>query len=414
MSDGPTISDRIESAVEGLLRFFVRFGYTTWTIFRHPLTGIQRVAAADPASKTYVLPLSYLAIGGFSFALVISAFPYGFLNLVNIIWFDDEISRIIYERYREAFTITGLLSAAFPVFFCVTICASLAKRILCKPHERHTFTRLNHYAFGYQTFILFVPMVFLIFLDVIVSAINGPSIKPTLDPQISDSLAMILIGTLAIALLSALLLPALSLSYWRYQFMRTEKSRVNLLRQMGMPIYAIVVFVLVSYVASLPALLAGHFRDKPPRLELEIVGDPFFLARATADGSIKADARLSVVFHNNPDKALIAEARDISLFLVHEQDGADPEFLRAENGEVRSGGAPQDILVIPARQALVIAISGSIPLPTKALELIRDKAMGSPIGNDYRLFLGVRFSRGGTTLERSIAFDTNAALATLP
>lgn len=414
MSNEPTISERIESAVEGLLSFFMRFGRTTWTIFRHPLTGIQQVAVANPASKTYVLPLSYLAIGGFAFALVVSAFPFGFLNLLDIIWFDDDISRIIYERSREAFTITGLLSAAFPVFFCVTICASLAKRLLCKPTERHTFTRLNHYAFGYQTFILLVPMVSLIFLDVVVSAINGPYVEPTIDPEVADKLAMILIGASAIVLLSALLIPALSLSYWRFQFLRTEKSTANALRQIGMPVYAFGVLVLVSYAASLPALLAERFGDEPPSLELDIVGDPLFVARATAEGNIEAEARLNVVFYNNPDKALIGEARDVSLYLVREQDGAEPEFWYADDEEVRSNGAPLDILIVPARQALVIAVSGSIPLPGEALELIRDKATGNPISNHYQLYVGVRFSRGGTTLERSLAFDAEAALAALP
>ncbi|MEE4538265.1 MAG: hypothetical protein V2J51_07220 [Erythrobacter sp.] len=414
MSTGPTISERIEAAVEGLLRFIVRFGRTTWTIFRHPLTGIQRVAVADPASRTYVLPLSYLAIGGFAFALVISAFPFGFLNLLDLIWFDDDISRIIYERFQEAFTVTGLLSAAFPVFLCVTICASLARRVLRGPSERHTFTRLNHYAFGYQTFVLFLPMVALIFLDVVVSAINGPYVEPTIDPEGSDALAMILLVVLAVLVVSALLLPALSLSYWRFQFLRTEKSSANALRQIALPLYAFGVFVLVSYAASIPALLAERLSDEPPALEIDIVGDPVFTARVASDGSIEAEARLNVVFYNNPDKALIAEARDVSLYLVREQDGAEPEFWYADDEEVRSSGASLDILIVPASQALVLGVSGVIPLPDEAVDLIKDKAAGKPTSNDYQLYLGVRYSRAGTTLERSLAFDADAAFSSLP
>ena len=414
MSTGPTISERIESAVEGLLSFFVRFGRTTWTIFRYPLTGVQHAAMVDAASRTYVLPLSYLAIGGFAFALVISAFPFGFLNLLDIIWFDDDISEIIYERFQEAFTITGLLSAAFPVFFCVTICASLAKRVLCKPGERHTFTRLNHYAFGYQTFILFVPMVSMIFLDVVLSAINGPYVEPTIDPAVSNALAMSIIGILAVFVLSALLLPGIALSYWRYQFLRAEKNIANALRLVAMPLYAFGVFVLVSYAASIPALMAERFSDAPPALEIDIVGDPVVLARDAGDGSIEAEARLNVVLYNNPDKVLIAEARDLTLFLEREEDSAEPEYWYAKDEEVRDGGAALNILIVPARQALVLEVSGTIPLPDEAVQLIRKKAAGTPASNEYQLFIGVRYSRGGTTLNRSLAFAVDAALAALP
>ncbi|MEL7398084.1 MAG: hypothetical protein AAFN44_17120 [Pseudomonadota bacterium] len=414
MSNGPTISERIESAVEGLLSFFVRFGRTTWTIFRYPLTGVQRAAVVDSSSRTYVLPLSYLAIGGFAFALVISAYPFGFLNLLDIIWFDDDISAILYERFQEAFTITGLLSAAFPVFFCVTICASLAKLVLFKPGERHTFTRLNHYAFGYQTFILFVPMVSLIFLDAVVSAINGPYVEPTIDPAVSDALALFIICILAVFVASALLLPTIALSYWRYQFLRAERNIANALRLAAMPIYASGVFVLVSYAASIPALMAERFGDEPPALEIDIVGDPVVVARDAGGGSFEAEALLNVVLYNNPGKALIAEASDLTLFLEREEDSAEPEYWYARDEEVRDGSTELQILIVPARQALVLEVSGTIPLSDEAIELIRKKAAGTPAGNEYQLFIGVRYSRDGTTLNRSLAFDVDAALAALP
>jgi hypothetical protein len=273
---------------------------------------------------------------------------------------------------------------------------------------------LNHYAFGYQTFVLFLPMVALIFLDVVVSAINGPYVEPTIDPEGSDALAMILLVVLAVLVVSALLLPALSLSYWRFQFLRTEKSSANALRQIALPLYAFGVFVLVSYAASIPALLAERLSDEPPALEIDIVGDPVFTARVASDGSIEAEARLNVVFYNNPDKALIAEARDVSLYLVREQDGAEPEFWYADDEEVRSSGASLDILIVPASQALVLGVSGVIPLPDEAVDLIKDKAAGKPTSNDYQLYLGVRYSRAGTTLERSLAFDADAAFSSLP
>lgn len=419
MSTAPTISERIEAAVEGLLSFFVRLGRTTWTLFLHPLIGVQRAAAAEAVSRTYVLPLSYLAIGGFAFALVISAFPFGFLYLLDIIWFFDDISRVIYEefeyeRIQEALSITGFLSVAFPVFFCVTICTSLAKWLLCRRDERHTFMRLSYYVFGYQTFMLFLPIVALIFVDVVVSVIDGPYVEPTIDPVVSNALAMFIICILVVFVLSALLLPAIALSYWRYQFLRAEINIANALRLAAMPLYAFGVIVLVSYAASIPALMTERFSDAPPALEIDIVGDPVVVARYAGDGSIEAETRLNVVLYNNPDKALIAEARDLTLFLEYEVESTEPEYWYATDQAIRDGGAALNILILPARQALVLEVSGTIPLTDEAVELIRMKAAGTPVGNEYQLFVGVRYSRGGTTLNRSLAFDVDAALAALP
>jgi|GEM_PF-915151 len=412
MSSNETISERIETAVHGLLSFSARFGRTTWTIFRHPLTGIQRVAVADPGSRTYVLPLSYLAIGGFAFALVLSAYPFGLLNLMDLIWFDEDISRTMYERFSEAFTISGLLTAAFPVFFCVTICGALAKKLLCGSEEENTFVRLNHYAFGYQAVVFFVPFVSLIFLDIVIAAINGPYVDALINEDLSNIVAFTLSVFLAMLMVSGFLVPLISLSYWRFQFFKACKSGANIIRLVAMPVYAVVVFGLITYAASLPAILGDRFEEKPAKIKIDTVGDHELTVRRSGV-AFEGDARMNLVVYNNPDVPLVTEARYVSLFLVMERDGKDIEFWYAQQPQVRRDGAGLDVLVIPAKEVQVLEVAGTIDLPNEAVDLIRDKAAARPIGNTYQLFLGLRFFHDGMELDRRVAIDSDAAIAGL-
>lgn len=413
MSGNQSISERIEAAVHGLLSFFARFSRTTWTIFRYPLTGIQRVAVADPGSRTYVLPLSYLAIGGFAFTLVLSAYPFGLLNLIDLIWFDDEISRTMYDRFSEAFTISGLLVAAFPVLFCVTVCGEFGKKLLCRSEEEETFVRLNQYAFGYQVVVFFIPFVGFMFLDVVFTAINGPYVKSRFNEDLSSLMSWIFIIIFGIIMVSGFLVPLASLSYWRFQFLKAHKDRRNAFGLAAMPVYVVVVFGLITYAASLPAILSERFEDASAEIKIDTVGGRDLTVRVSG-GAFKGDARMNLVVYNNPNKPLVTEANNISLFLVVERDGEESLFWYAQQPQVRQNDHDLDILVIPAKEVQVLEISGAIDLSNEAVDLIRDKAAGKPIGNTYQLLLGLRLQHDGISLDRRVAIDTDAAIAGLP
>lgn len=47
-----------------------------------------------------------------------SAFPYGFHGLENLIWYDEEVAQTLRDRWSEALTLSGLLVAGQMVGCC--------------------------------------------------------------------------------------------------------------------------------------------------------------------------------------------------------------------------------------------------------------------------------------------------------
>jgi len=257
-------------------------------------------------------------------------------------------------------------------------------------------------------------MVVILFLEIAFFAINGPTVEPQIDPYFSNVLTTILISFLVMFAVSALLLPALSLSYWRYEFLRAEFNSANVVRLIPVPFYAFGVFVLVSYAASIPALMTERFANEPPELEVEIIGDPAFEATELANGSVEAYAGFNIVLYNNPKKALVVEATDFSIFLAKEKDDVEPKFWYTGDEKVKNNGSVSEIFVVQADQAMVLNVSGSMSLPIDVVNFIKDKAADKEIGDDYQLYLGVRYARAGTVFRRSLWFDVDSAAAALP
>ena len=69
--------------------------------------------AEDTDPKHFTRPYTFLAFGGFFFTIIMGAFPHGFDELFDIIWFDLEVSQNLYDRWGEAFSLTSLLFGRF-------------------------------------------------------------------------------------------------------------------------------------------------------------------------------------------------------------------------------------------------------------------------------------------------------------
>ncbi|MGR6429648.1 hypothetical protein ACU5AY_01885 [Rhizobium sp. PAMB 3174] len=256
MSEDPkkAISEKIEDTIEGVLRFTVRMLRTTWTIFRHPRKCAGILLAADKSKRDYALPLTYLVIGGFVFSLTISAYPFGLLNSLDLIWFYDEISSNLYERWNEALSISGLLTATFPVFLSVTFITSLASHGFAAGDERRQFKTLCYYAFGYQALLFFFVFFLFIAFDIVGTAIWGPYQPPDIDPQLFENLTDALLVVLFVFFLSPLLMPAIMLTSWQFGNFRTSKTVKNGAVLAFMPLFALLGLLVISYSASLPAV----------------------------------------------------------------------------------------------------------------------------------------------------------------
>lgn len=409
----PTISERIENAVEGLLRFGARMLRTSWLIMRHPLHCSTLLLRADRTEKLYVLPLTYLTIGGFIFTLVIAVYPFGLLNVLDVIWFDEDISRNIYQNFASAFSITGLLTAAFPVFISVVLLSNLAQPLLSEAETRTDFFTISYYLFGYQTLFFFVVIFSLLFLDVLVSTINGPYIIEIIDEPMKDVMITLSFLILAIIWVSAVVAPALGLSSWCWSNWRSRRTTANFLRMVLMPAYALLMLMVISYAASLPSVLKEKVADAPLMVTLDFVGDVNISLSAAQESGYVASLSVDLVIDNAPDSILIAEARNFSLFVELEREHAENDRWFSRNHEIKENGQSVGFIHIDRQRSRVFHITGNIDLSDENVALMRDKAEGKPASNSYGFFVGVELSRGSDQFERIVAVDEADALAEL-
>ena len=408
-----SISEKIEDAVEGILRFFTRLFVTTWTIFRHPLSCGSILLAADPTERRFVLPLTYLTLGGFIFALVISAYPFGLWNILDTIWFGEDISKNLYERWNEALSITGLLTAAFPVFLSVTLFAALVSRLFPAGELRDQFRTLTYYAFGYQTLLFFFMFFVFIGLDLISSAIIGPYHPPQINESLSEFLTNALLIGVVLIFLSPMLMPIIILTRWQVGNFRSARSFANGTKIVLMPVYAIFGLVIISHAASLPAVFKNKVEPKDPEIALDRIGDDRLVISADSQGEFVANVQVNLVIDNKPAKNLYVETRYVDLYLTMERDDKKADSWHSQDVAVRFQSQPIDHILISKEDTQIFQVSGTIDLPAETVDLIKKKEAGEDGSNDYRFYLHTKLSVGSSNYDRQIAINYSKAVSGL-
>lgn len=412
MSDkpDPTISEKIENAVEGLLRFGSRMFNTSWLMMRHPLRCGDILLQADRTEKRYVLPLSYLTIGGFIFTLVIAVYPFGILNMLDLIWFDEDISRNIYQNFANAFSITGLLTAAFPVFLSVTIVTYLGQHIFAEADNRADFAVISYYVFGYQALFFFIVLFSLLFLDVLISAINGPYVIELVDDALQALIVNIIFVVLFIIWVSAILTPAFALTSWCFRAWKAQKTKAGFLRMAAMPLYAFLMLTVISYAASLPSVLKDKVADEPATVELDFIGDlSIDMAGNPSDGYV-ATVTIDLIVDNAPDAILVSEKRNVSLFIELEREGGETDRFFASETVLEEHGQLAQFIHIDRQQSKIYRVSGNIELTEAEIALMRAKAAGESEGHSYDFLAGVELSRGSDRFRRHVSLSEADAI----
>ena len=151
-----SLSVKIDGTIEGFLNFIVRYFFTIFSIIRHPLSP-QIILNDTVTPPTYSQPLTFLALGAFSFSLLIGVYPQGFMGMLDLIWFVDELKKSVHDNWKQAISVTSLLTVGMPVIFAITGFAALAGRYLFINNlVRRKWFEANCYAFGFQSIIFFL------------------------------------------------------------------------------------------------------------------------------------------------------------------------------------------------------------------------------------------------------------------
>lgn len=360
-----------------------------------------------------MLPLTYLTLGGFIFTLVISVYPFGVWNVLDTIWFDEEISKNLYKRWNEALSITTLLTATFPVLLAVTLFTTLVSKLFLADKLRDQFRALSYYAFGYQTLLFFFMFFVFIGLDLINSAIIGPYHSPQINESLSDLLTYATLIAVALIFLSPLLMPIIILTRWQVGNFHSSRSFANMAKILLMPVYAIFGFVIISYAASLPSIFKNKVEPKDPEIVLDRIGDDQIVITSESQGEFVANVKVNLVINNNPAKNLYAETNHIDLYLTMERDDKIENSWHSQDVTVRFQFQPIDYILISKEDTQIFQVSGTINLPAEAVDLIKKKATGEIGSNNYGFFLHTKLSIDSGDYDRQIAIGYSKVMSGL-
>lgn len=413
-----SLSDKVEETIEGAVRFVVRFLRTTCVILFRPLTCERLLLAPERGNRRFVRPMSYLAIGGFVFALTLSVYPKGLLGMVNLIWFNEEVNRALLARWQEAISVSGLLLAAFPVLICTAVVTGLVSRLIPDLRRRQEFVALNAYLFGFQCLLLLSGFVIALTLDV-GKALFGVEVREILRLEavpLPETVAnLLLLGPLAITL-SALVMPTVGLWCWTGRALRKRRLATRLCAWLAIVPYCFAMLALCAYSASVPAAFKEVATPKAGPSRIHFLSDPVIrVVSVDADRTVLAfDYQIAI--ENVASSVMIVPRDAIRAGIVRESRAAGTEerkdeFWTAANPRLSQSGGEVPAIVIAKSGLASYGLAGTVELdPAEWLDLAR-KADSSVDTNHYGFFYSIDLRQGADETTRRLWLDVSALMA---
>jgi hypothetical protein len=409
-----TLSDKIEETIEGVLRFGARFSRTAAVMLFRPLTCERTLLRAEHVEKRYVRPLSFLAIGGFVFSLTISVYPKGFLGLINIIWFGEEVGQTVLNRWQEAMSISGLLIAAFPVLFTVALGAHLAGLAIRSDLGRAEFFSLNCYLFGYQYFLLFSFFFFAI-LGSVVRELMGVEIREVLGIEkleMSQRLSELVMVCLVGVFLSALVMPTVGLTRWVIRRFPSRDILAKLGRCLIVGAYCLLMLAVCSYTASAPTAFKHVATPKAETIKIHFLKDPDVVVREEQSGKPHARFDLSIAIENVPTAHLIARREDVTVGIVVETKGQKDSLWASDDFMISAGGRDEQMMLVEKGRVGAYRLAGTVRLTPEFVSLVRERIEKPYETNDFNFFVNIRVSLNGRVTDRRLYISPDNMIAT--
>lgn len=305
-------SVKIDDTIEGLLRFFLRFLATHGHIAFRPHHSKILVDSLQKDPPPYTRPLTFLAIGAFLFALLIDVYPAGFVGLVDIVWFGDEIKENVSTRWKDALTLTTLITTGLPVILAVSLLAGASGLILFNDEmSRSSWFAINCYSFGFLITFLF----FLMSIDTVISAINilFPFLKSIPIPE--TIIPLVLAVLVAFGLIAPLVV--ISISYIDIKGLITLRSKFK-----AVPLVFIYwlsgLYIIAQAASVIPDLTNTYFPEAVP--ETMIFEE---MALEYQHESDSVDIYFQVIVENETKKDLLLELSDHQASIILSADPDD-------------------------------------------------------------------------------------------
>jgi hypothetical protein len=351
MAEDPkkSASLKVDETIEAVLRFLLRYLRTLGRLTCHPRQAMPLLADQEADPPVVIRPLTFLTIGAFLFALLIDVYPEG--RIYDYIWVAGEIRENVNKRWKEAISLTTLITAGLPTIIATAVVGAASARLFFRDQlQRSAWFDLTCYAVGYQTAMVFV----ILSLESVVSGlvIVFPWLERIALPDaLQGWLSLALLVTLAAAsIVVPLLLLASFLVAARHPPTRGKAAAVLLA---ALAYWVAAQYVYTAVASVLPQLNSRYF-PKP-------VADAYALDSPRYD--MNGDrVRISFAFliENKTDEDVLLEL-DGTSFEIHlargpdqpkpemswRSDGVAGDAADAASGKVRRVIAKKSKAIVP-------------------------------------------------------------------
>ncbi|MBA4211635.1 MAG: hypothetical protein C0449_00990 [Polaromonas sp.] len=357
------VAEAVETGVEGILLFLVRYFRTGFSVLTAPRRTARRLLADRHAPKPmYVLPLTYLSIGLFLLSLIGQVAG---TSILDWIWFVDDLAVKVTEALSKEVSLVKVAVQALPGVLVVAAFAAILRLALHRaPISKRMVNFVLSYAFGAQAC-----GVFLIAFGFVVLATVAVNWSP-------PGGAM---GSIAFTLLFyAALFAGLALSFFGpLTFVLTALRWRRMWRVARAPsvVVAVVVVgvVLVGHVAILRAMTLPAYviaRSASPTSPELSLGEMTYASRGA-----EVDLKFSVLMKNRGTKPQGWESEKLEIALLDREGRTPDDSCKGDAYSFKvtrmldGTGIPIKYALIQPGETMWFAVEASAPLTDEARKL---------------------------------------------
>lgn len=252
------VAEAVEKGVEGVYDFLFRLVRTFWLVSWHRNACQMLVQDRHSDHARYVLPFTYAAVGIFLVSLVAEVAGH---QILDWIWFDQEIPQRIVERLREGVSLVAIAAGSVPAFiYMLALSGVLAWTVHRRIGRSGRAMFVTCYAIGTQSIYLCLAAVFVSTAQLLPDGAAAPDVGAA----VQIGLALLLLACLA----GAVIVPV---RFFLKSFRRLRRSkRRGLARLMAYILVSAVTIWALPFMAALPGLLAAELRPSDaPTLTIE-------------------------------------------------------------------------------------------------------------------------------------------------
>jgi len=358
------IAEAVESGVEGLLLFLVRYFRTGLSVLVAPRRTSRRLLADRHAPKpTYVLPLTYLSIGLFLLSLMGQVAG---TSILDWIWFVDDLAGKVTETLSKEVSLVKVAVQALPGVLVVAAFAAILQLALRRaPMSKRMVTFVLSYALGAQAWGLFLTAFSFVVLATVAGKWSPPG-GAVGSIVFTGLLYAGILGGLALSFLGPLTFVLTALR-WRRMWRSAKASSVVVA---GVVVAAVFTgHVAVLGAMTLPAyVIARSASPSSPELSL---GDVTYKRQGA-----EVDVALNVLLKNRGPKPQGWETDTLKVALF---DGAGKASADRCSGKaydfkitrvLDGAGVPTKFVLIPPGETLWFAVAATATLDAQGQTLV--------------------------------------------